>query len=167
MTQVVQTKLLCYLCRGHRLRQVLLVGEDQEHCISHLVLVEHFVQLLSGIFNAVTVIAVHHVDQAIGSLVVMAPQRTDLVLASDIPNGEAQVLVLDGLDIETNGWDGGHHLTELQLVENGRLTGRVQSYHENSHLLLSNQALPYFGERKTHGASLVGGRTQVQLLEPM
>ena len=30
----------------------------------------------------------------------MAPQRPDLVLTADVPDGEADVLVLDGLDVE-------------------------------------------------------------------
>ena len=31
----------------------------------------------------------------------MSPQRSDLVLSSDIPHGELDVLVLDGLDVES------------------------------------------------------------------
>lgn len=31
----------------------------------------------------------------------MPPERTDLVLSSDVPNGEGDVLVLDSLDVET------------------------------------------------------------------
>lgn len=30
----------------------------------------------------------------------MPPERADLVLSSDIPNGERDVLVFDGLDVE-------------------------------------------------------------------
>ena len=36
----------------------------------------------------------------LGILEVMAPERTDLILASDIPHGEADVLVVDGFNIE-------------------------------------------------------------------
>ena len=39
------------------------------------------------------------------------------VLAADVPDREAQVLVLDGLDVEADGRDGRDHLAELQLVE--------------------------------------------------
>jgi hypothetical protein len=31
----------------------------------------------------------------------MSPKRPNLVLAADVPDGEADVLVLDGLDVET------------------------------------------------------------------
>ena len=33
----------------------------------------------------------------------MSPEGTDLVLTTDIPDGELDVLVLDGLDVETCG----------------------------------------------------------------
>ena len=52
-------------------------------------------------------------DEALSVLVVMAPEGTDLVLASDIPDGEGDVLVLDGLDVEADGGDGGDDLSEL------------------------------------------------------
>jgi hypothetical protein len=31
----------------------------------------------------------------------VSPERTDLVLTTDVPHGELNVLVLDGLDVET------------------------------------------------------------------
>jgi hypothetical protein len=37
-----------------------------------------------------------------GVLVTVPPERTDLVLPSHIPDGEGNVLVFDGLDIETS-----------------------------------------------------------------
>lgn len=37
----------------------------------------------------------------LGVLEVVAPQRTDLVLTSDVPNCKADVFVLNGLDVET------------------------------------------------------------------
>ena len=36
----------------------------------------------------------------------MSPERSDLVLSSDIPHGELDVLVLDRLDVEATGWLG-------------------------------------------------------------
>ena len=36
----------------------------------------------------------------LGVLEVVPPQRADLVLAADVPHGEADVLVLNGLDVE-------------------------------------------------------------------
>lgn len=51
----------------------------------------------------------------------------------------------------TNGWDRGHDLTELQLVQNGGLSGGVKTDHQNSHLLLADPFLEDAGEgRKCH-----------------
>lgn len=51
--------------------------------------------------------------------VVVPPEGTNLVLASDIPDVELDVLVGNSLDVETDGGDGGHRLVELELVEDG------------------------------------------------
>lgn len=49
----------------------------------------------------------------------MSPQRTNLVLSSDIPDVEFDVLVCDGLDVEADGRNGGDALVEAELVEDG------------------------------------------------
>jgi len=79
----------------------LLVGENQEKGIPELILVQHALQLLSGLDDTVPIVAVNHENDTLGVLEVVAPQRTDLVLTTDIPHGELNVLVLDGLDVET------------------------------------------------------------------
>mmetsp|Transcript_18276 Transcript_18276/g.50399 ORF Transcript_18276/g.50399 Transcript_18276/m.50399 type:complete len:97 (+) Transcript_18276:238-528(+) len=38
-----------------------------------------------------------------------------------VPNGELEILVLDGLDIKTGGWDCGYFVAELELVKDGQL----------------------------------------------
>ena len=82
-------------------RKILLVGKDQEESISQLVLVEHALQLLTGLDDTVTIVAVDDEDDTLGVLEVMSPEGTDLVLTADIPDGELNVLVLDSLDVET------------------------------------------------------------------
>mmetsp|Transcript_86548 Transcript_86548/g.137360 ORF Transcript_86548/g.137360 Transcript_86548/m.137360 type:complete len:203 (+) Transcript_86548:191-799(+) len=154
VAQVVKTQLLGDLCSSHGLWQVLLVGKDQKHCIAHLVLVQHLGEFFAGVFNTIAVIAVNHIDEPIGSLVVVAPQGADLVLASHVPHGEGQVLVLHSLHIETNSWNSSHNFTQLQLVQDGRLTCGIQTHHQDSHLLLADHALPYLGESETHGVPL-------------
>jgi hypothetical protein len=37
----------------------------------------------------------------------------------------------------TNGGDRGDDFTELQLVQNGRLSGSIEANHQNTHLLLA------------------------------
>jgi hypothetical protein len=48
---------------------------------------------------------------------VVSPQRTDLVLAADVPDVEFGVLVCDRLDVKADGGDGRDVLVELELVE--------------------------------------------------
>jgi hypothetical protein len=81
--------------------KILLVGEDKEDSITELVLVKHALELLSGLNNTVAIVGVNDEDDTLSVLEVMSPQRTDLVLTTDIPHGELNVLVLDGLDVET------------------------------------------------------------------
>lgn len=80
--------------------KILLVGEDQENGVSELVLVEHALEFLSGLDDTVAIVGVDNEDDALGVLEVVPPQRSDLVLTTDIPHGELNVLVLDGLDVE-------------------------------------------------------------------
>ena len=81
--------------------QILFVGEDQEHSVPQLILVQHSLELLTCLHNTIAIVAVNDEDDTLGVLEVMPPQRTDLVLTTDIPHGELDVLVLDRLDVET------------------------------------------------------------------
>jgi hypothetical protein len=80
--------------------KILLVGEDKEDGVAELVLVEHALELLTGLNNTVAIVGVDDEDDTLGVLEVVPPQRTDLVLTTDIPHGELNVLVLYGLDVE-------------------------------------------------------------------
>ena len=81
--------------------QILLVGEHQEESITELVLVQHALQLLTGLDDTIPIVAVNHEDDTLGVLEVVAPQRSNLVLTTDIPHGELNVLVFDSLDVES------------------------------------------------------------------
>lgn len=83
--------------------QILLVGENQEKSITELVLVEHALKLLTRLNNTIAIVAVDDENDTLGVLEVMPPERTNLVLTADIPHGELNVLVLDGLDVEACG----------------------------------------------------------------
>lgn len=81
--------------------QILLVGEDQEKSIPQLILVQHALEFLAGLNDTVTIVGVDNEDDTLGVLEIMSPERTDLVLSTDIPHGELDVLVFDSLDVET------------------------------------------------------------------
>lgn len=61
---------------------------------------------------------------------------TYLILTTNVPHGKVNLLVLDGLHVESNRWNGGHVLVELQLVENGGLSGGVETNHQNTGFLV-------------------------------
>lgn len=66
---------------------------------------------------------------------VMPPQRSNLVLATNIPDVKLDVLVRDSLDVEADSRDGGDVLAELELVEDSCLSGGVETEHQQAHLL--------------------------------
>ena len=61
------------------------------------------------------------------NLEIMSPKRSDFVLATHIPDCKTDILVLHCLDIEPNGGNGGHNLTQLQFVQNCSLTSCIQT----------------------------------------
>jgi hypothetical protein len=87
-------------CLGATYGKILLVGEDQKNGVPQLILVEHALELLPSLNNTIAIVAVDDEDDALGVLEVVPPQGADLVLTTDIPHGELDVLVLDGLDVE-------------------------------------------------------------------
>lgn len=82
-------------------RKILLVGKDQEDGVAELILVEHGLEFFASLNDTVTIVAIDDKDDALGVLEVVSPERTDLVLTTDIPDGELNIHVLDGLDVET------------------------------------------------------------------
>merc|ERR1719313_2215200 len=152
VAHLLKAELVRHLGGRHRLRKVLLVREDEHDSVPELILVQHAVQLLLRVVDTVAIVRVHHEDQALRVLVVMAPQRTDLVLATDVPHREADVLVLNSLDVEPDGRDRRHNLSELQLVQNGGLTSGVEADHKDAALLLAEHPLPETRESQPHCA---------------
>merc|ERR550514_319736 len=154
--EVVEPQLVGDLRGGHGVREVLLVGEDEEHRVAHLLLVQHLRKLFARVLDAVPVVAVNNEDEALRVLVVVAPKGTDLVLAAHVPDREADVLVLHGLHVETDRRDRRHHLSELELIKDGRLPGGIKADHEDAHLLLAEHPLPYLRECEPHGHQAAG-----------
>ena len=127
LAQRVQTELIRDLRRAHRVRQILLVGEHQQHRIPKLIFVQHAVQLIASFRDAIAIVAIHNKDQTLSVLKVMSPERANLILSTDVPHRERNVLVLHGLDVETDRRNRRHDLTELELVQDGRLTGGIET----------------------------------------
>ena len=64
-------------------------------------------QLLPRLIDPAPIVRVDDEYQALSAGEVVPPERTDLVLAADVPDVEFDVLVGDGFDVEADGGDGG------------------------------------------------------------
>lgn len=121
VVETVQTEALSHFGGAHGIRKILLVSEHKKDRIAKLVLAKHAVKLITGGISTLTIIGINHKDEALSILIVVSPQGSDLVLPSDIPHSEADVLVLHSFHVEPNGGDSSHHLTELELVKDSSL----------------------------------------------
>jgi hypothetical protein len=81
--------------------QILLVGKNQKNGIPQLILIQHALQLLPSLNNTIAIVAIDNEDDALGVLEVMSPQGSDLVLSTNIPYSELNILVFDSLNVET------------------------------------------------------------------
>ena len=73
----------------------------------------------------------------------------DLVLPSDVPDVHVQVLVGHVLDVEAYGRDGRDEISELQLVQNRRLPGGIESEHDHPGVLGERERVEHFGHEET------------------
>ena len=138
-SQLLKSKLLSQIRSRHSMRKILLVSEHQQISILQFLLLKHLVQLVTSIINTSLIVRINHEDQTLSVLVIMSPQVTNLVLTTNIPHSERNVLVLHSLHIETNSRNRSHHLTQLQLVQNSRLTSSIKTNHQDTHILLHLQ----------------------------
>jgi hypothetical protein len=81
--------------------KILFVGEDEKESIAQLVLIQHALEFLSSLDDTIAIVGVDDEDDALGVLEVVPPQGSDLVLPTNVPNSELDVLVLDSLDVES------------------------------------------------------------------
>lgn len=81
----------------------------------------------------------------------MSPQRSNLVLSSNIPNCKANVLVFDGFDVEADCRNCGDDFTQFQFVQYRGLPGCVQADHQNANLFFAEQAGKQRRNGQTHG----------------
>lgn len=59
-------------------------------------------QLLSGFVYPLPILTIHDEDETLRPRVVVSPQRPNLVLTSDIPDVELDILIRYSLDVEPN-----------------------------------------------------------------
>jgi hypothetical protein len=107
-TKSMQSELISHLSSAHSVWKILLVGKYEKDSIAQLILVQHSMHLITSGINTISIVGIDNKDQTLSVLIVMAPQRTNLILTSDIPNCERNVLVLNSFNVESNRRNGGN-----------------------------------------------------------
>jgi hypothetical protein len=67
-------------------------------------------------------------------------------VASDIPNGKVDVVILNCLDVEADSGNSGDIFTKLESIEHGSLACGIKTHHENSNFFLRYQSPKDAGE---------------------
>lgn len=137
-------------------RQILLIGKDQKQSIPELIFVQHSLQFFTSLYNSLAIVAINNENNALGILEIVPPKRPNLVLSTNVPYGELDIFVFNGLNVETysrqtklmlciklnmclltNCWNGGYDFPEFEFVENSSLPCSIKTHHQDSHLLLA------------------------------
>lgn len=83
-------------------RKILLIGKYKQQAFLHLSVAEYAVQFLFCFVNSLSVLTVDYENETLSAGVIVSPQGTNLVLTSNVPNVELDILVGDGLHIEAD-----------------------------------------------------------------
>jgi hypothetical protein len=100
VAKTVETQFVGHLSSTHSIGKILLVGKNEQDGVSEFILIQHSVELISSSIDTITIVRVNHEDKALSVLIVVSPEGADLILSSDIPHSEANILVLNSLDVE-------------------------------------------------------------------
>ena len=104
--QRVETEFVAHFRCGHGHGKILLVSKDKNRSVGEFIVGQQTKQFILGQLQTWMVVGIHDKDQSIRSLIIVSPQRSNLVLATYIPNRETNVFVIDSFDIETYGRNG-------------------------------------------------------------
>lgn len=148
-SQLVKTQLLSNFWNTHH-THILLVSQDQENGILEFVFWKHLLKLFSGDLDSFLIWRVNNVDEGLSILVVMLPELSDFILSSDVPDCKLDLLKFNSFNVKSDGWDWWDNFTQLEFIEDGCLTGSVETEHQGSELLLSEEISEDFSEVKTH-----------------
>ena len=91
----MQPQLVGHLGSRHCVWQILLVRVHEQNTFTELVLIKHAMKFVTCSIDTIAVIRVNHEDQALRVLVIMAPERADLILSPYIPYSERNILVFN------------------------------------------------------------------------
>ena len=88
--------------RQHTSRQILLVCKHEEQTIFHLPITQNPMQLLFRLVYPLPILAVHDEHETLCSGVVVSPQWSNLVLSTDVPHVEFDILIRHRLNVKTD-----------------------------------------------------------------
>ena len=148
-SQLVKSQLFSDFWNAHH-AHILFVGQDQENGVLEFVFWKHLLKFLSGYLNSFLIWGVDDVNEGLSVLVVVLPELSDFILSSNVPDCELDLLKLNCLDVKSDGWNWWNDLTQLKFVEDGSLTGGIQTEHQGSEFLLSEEISENFSEVKSH-----------------
>lgn len=100
------------MLRGRAYWKILFVGKDQKKGIPKFVFIQHPLQLLPGLNNTISVVAINHENDALSILEIVSPQGSNFVLSTHVPHSELNVLVFYSLNVETNCGNRGNNFTK-------------------------------------------------------
>lgn len=153
----MKAQFLGNLGGAHCTWQVLFIRKDEQQAIAHLAISNDPVQLLPRFVDPIAILTVDYKDQTLSTRVVVAPERTNLVLSAYVPHVEFDVFVLDSFDVESDSGDGGYRLVEFELVQDGCLTGGIETEHQDAHLFVAKDLAHRSAETRTHAEKMCGG----------
>jgi len=68
LSEPMKSELIGDLCGVHRVGQILFVGENKEESITELILVQHPLELFTGLRHTLTIVGVNNENDALGVL---------------------------------------------------------------------------------------------------
>mmetsp|Transcript_39255 Transcript_39255/g.100605 ORF Transcript_39255/g.100605 Transcript_39255/m.100605 type:complete len:243 (+) Transcript_39255:282-1010(+) len=116
--------------------KILLVGEDKEGHVGELLFLQKLGKLVTSLIKSSLIGSVDHVDECIGPLEVVSPVRPDAPLSTNIPHVEVETVLLHRLDVETLGGHGVRRVLISKLLQDGGLSGIVETEEKDPSLLL-------------------------------
>lgn len=84
------------------IRQILFISKYQNDGVTHLPIVNYPMQLRARLIHSIPIRTVHYEYKTLCSRIVVSPERSYLILSTDIPNVELDVLVGDGFHVKAH-----------------------------------------------------------------
>ncbi|GMT25442.1 hypothetical protein PFISCL1PPCAC_16739, partial [Pristionchus fissidentatus] len=116
-------------------RQILLVCVHENRGSNHFRIIQNRVKLITSLVEPMQIGTIDDVDQYLGVLEVVLPQRATLLLSSYVPNREDEITESHLLHVESDGGNGVDELSEFEPEQNCGLSGAIKSQHNDSEML--------------------------------